>query len=52
LQRQRVWLASVITIETDLDLFQLNLDGTHVIANQGGRSIVCQGGKKAQTINL
>ena len=40
------------TIEADLDLFQLNLHGAHVIANKGGRSIVCQGGKKAQTINL
>ena len=44
-----VVLASIIIIEADLDLFQLKLDGTHVIANQGGRSIVCQGGKKAQT---
>ena len=38
------------TIEADLDLFQLNLHGAHVIANKGGRSIVCHVAKRPKQL--
>jgi transposase len=49
---QRVWQASIQTIRPALDLSQLNLDGSHVIAKKGGESVAYQPRKRAKTSNL
>jgi transposase len=49
---ERVWHHSVQVIQPDLDLSQLNLDGSHAIAKKGGESVVYQGRKKAKTSNI
>jgi len=49
---ERVWRGSIMTIEADLNLSELNLDGTHVIAKKGGESVAYQGRKKAKTTNI
>jgi len=41
-----------MTIEADLNLSELNLDGTHVIAKKGGESVAYQGRKRAKTTNI
>ena len=41
-----------MTIEADLNLSELNLDVTHVIAKKGGESVAYQGRKKAKTTNI
>ena len=41
-----------MTIEKDLNLSELNLDGTHAIAKKGGESVAYQGRKKAKTTNI
>src|SRR5215813_8125746 len=35
---EKVWQASIQAIQADLDLSQVNLDGSHVIAKKGGES--------------
>jgi transposase len=47
-----VFKASIFTIQEDLDLSEVNLDGSHTIAKKGGESVVYQGRKKAKTCNL
>lgn len=47
-----MWQASIQTIHSDLDLSQLNLDGTHAIAKKGGESVAYQGRKRAKTSNI
>lgn len=47
-----VWQHSLEIIEIDLDLEQLNLDGSHAIAKKGGESVAYQGRKKAKTCNI
>jgi transposase len=49
---ESVFRASVFTIQEDLDLSEVNLDGSHTIAKKGGESVVYQGRKKAKTCNL
>lgn len=49
---QRVWEHSIQTIQADLDLAQLNLDGSHAIAKKGGESVAYQPRKRAKTSNI
>ena len=48
----KVWQASIQTVQSDLDLSPLNLDGTHTIAKKGGESVAYQGRKRAKTSNI
>ncbi len=47
-----MWQASLLTIQDDLNLSELNLDGTHIIAKKGGESVAYQGRKRAKTTNI
>ena len=49
---ERVWRGSIRMIATHLNLSELNLDGSHVIAKKGGESVAYQGRKKAKTTNI
>lgn len=49
---ERVWQSSIMTIAADLNLSELNLDGSHAIAKKGGESVAYQGRKKAKTTNI
>jgi transposase len=49
---EKVWKYSIAAIEDELNLSELNLDGTHTIAKKGGESVVYQGRKKAKTSNI
>jgi len=49
---QKVWQGSIMTISEALDLSELNLDGSHVIAKKGGEAVAYQGRKKAKTTNI
>jgi transposase len=49
---KRVWQHSIETIRSDLDLSQLNLDGSHAIAKKGGESVAYQPRKRAPTSNI
>ena len=49
---EKVWQSSIMTIKTDLNLSELNLDGSHAIAKKGGESVAYQGRKKAKTTNI
>ena len=49
---ENVWRGSILTIEGDLNLSELNLDGTHAIAKKGGEAVAYQGRKKAKTTNV
>jgi len=49
---QQVWQASIQTIRPALDLSQLNLDGSPVIAKKGGESVAYQPRKHAKTSNI
>ena len=40
------------TITKQLNLSEINLDGTHAIAKKGGESVAYQGRKKAKTTNI
>ena len=44
---EKLWKSSVLTIEGDLNLSELNLDGSHVIAKNGGESVAYQYRKRA-----
>jgi len=46
---EKVWVGSILTIFPDLDLSELNLDGSHAIAKKGGEAVAYQGRKKAKT---
>jgi transposase len=39
-------------VQDDLDLSELNLDGSHAIAKKGGESVAYQGRKRAKTSNI
>jgi len=41
-----------MTIKANLNLSELNLDGTHTIAKKGGQTVAYQGRKKAKTTNI
>lgn len=49
---EKVWQQSLESIQDDLNLTQLNLDGSHTLAKKGGESVAYQGGKKAKTSNI
>jgi len=49
---ENLWKASIMTIEGDLNVSELNLDGSHIIAKNGGESVAYQGRKHAKTSNL
>ena len=49
---ERVWQASIELVKEDLDLRQMNLDGSHAIAKKGGESVAYQSRKKAKTSNI
>jgi transposase len=49
---EKVWQASVQTVQNDLDVSQLNLDGSHAIAKKGGESVAYQARKRAKTSNI
>lgn len=46
---ERVWQTSIVRIKSDLDLQQMNLDGSHAIAKKGGESVAYQARKRAKT---
>ena len=47
-----MWQQSIRTTYDDLDVSELNLDGTHCLAKKGGESVAYQGRKKAKTCNI
>ena len=49
---EKVWQGSIMTIADTLNLSELNLDGSHVIAKKGGESVAYQGRKRAKTTNI
>lgn len=49
---ERVWQQSIQTVQEELDLSQLNLDGSHTIAKKGGDSVAYQPRKRAKTSNI
>jgi transposase len=49
---EKVWEASILTTQDDLDFSELNLDGSHAIAKKGGESVAYQGRKRAKTTNI
>jgi transposase len=49
---EQVWQASIMTISAELNLSELNLDGSHVLAKKGGESVAYQGRKKGKTTNI
>jgi transposase len=49
---KKVWQQSILTIRDDLNLSELNLDGTHSLAKKGGQSVAYQGRKKGKTSNI
>jgi transposase len=49
---EKVWQGSIMTIEVDLNLSELNLEGSHAIAKKGGEAVAYQGRKKAKTTNI
>lgn len=49
---KRVWQDSVPAIQAELDMSEVNLDGSHTIAKKGGESVAYQGRKKAKTSNI
>jgi transposase len=49
---KKLFQASILSIEDDLDLSEINLDGSHSIAKKGAESVAYQGRKKAKTSNI
>lgn len=49
---KHLWQQSIRAIGDDLDLSELNLDGTHCLAKKGGESVAYQGRKKGKTCNI
>jgi len=49
---QKVWEHSIMTVTPVLNLSELNLDGSHIIAKKGGEAVAYQGRKKAKTTNI
>jgi len=47
-----VWQQSIVTVRDDLDLQQMNLDGSHAVAKKGGESVAYQARKRAKTSNI
>lgn len=49
---QTIFRNSIKNIKEDLNLSEINLDGTHTIGKKGGESVKYQGRKKAKTSNI
>jgi len=49
---EKVWKNSIMTISVDLNLSEINLDGSHALAKKGGESVAYQGRKKGKTTNI
>jgi len=49
---KQMWQHSILTIQHDLNLSELNLDGSHSLAKKGGQSVAYQGRKKGKTSNI
>jgi transposase len=49
---QRVWERSIETIQSELNVTHLNLDGSHALAKKGGESVAYQHRKRAKTSNI
>lgn len=49
---ERIWQASILLIQNELDCSHLNLDGSHAIAKKGGESVAYQHRKRAKTSNI
>lgn len=49
---ERVWQGSIKAISEQLNLSELNLDGSHALAKKGGESVAYQGRKKGKTTNI
>ena len=48
---ERIWQSSIEHIRSELDLTQINLDGSHAVAKKGGESVAYQRRKHAKTSN-
>jgi transposase len=49
---EKVWQESIGHISAELNLQQMNLDGSHAIAKKGGESVAYQARKRAKTSNI
>ncbi len=49
---KQVFESSILAIENELDLSEINLDGSHAQAKKGGESVAYQRRKKAKTSNI
>lgn len=49
---KKVFEASLQSIANELDLSNINFDGSHTIGKKGGKSVKYQGRKKAKTSNI
>lgn len=49
---ERVWQSSIECMTADLDLKQMNLDGSHALAKKGSASVAYQARKRAKTSNI
>ena len=49
---EKVWKLSIESVKNDLDLSEINLDGTHTISKKGGEDVAYQERKKAKTSNI
>ena len=49
---KKVFEGSILAILDELDLSEINLDGSHSMAKKGGESVAYQGRKKAKTSNI
>jgi len=49
---KKVWHQSILTIRDDLNLSELNLDGSHTLAKKGGQAVAYQRRKKGKTSNI
>lgn len=49
---KNLWENSNLTIRDDLNISELNIDGSHTLAKKGGESVAYQGRKKGKTCNI
>lgn len=49
---ERIFAASIETVADELDLSEINQDGSHAIAKKGGESVAYQNRKRAKTTNI
>jgi len=49
---EKVWQGSIQQVRAQLDLTQINLDGSHAVAKKGGEAVAYQGRKRAKTSNI